>query len=43
LNPEERLASIIAALEAAGLSCLVMGGLLQPVLFCGGEASWRLP
>jgi len=28
LNPEERLASIIAALEAASLSCLVMGGLL---------------
>jgi hypothetical protein len=26
LNPEARLASIIAALEAAGLFCLVMGG-----------------
>jgi hypothetical protein len=26
LNPEERLAAIVAALEAAGLSCLVMGG-----------------
>src|SRR5262249_27728983 len=26
LNPEERLASILAALESAGLVCLVLGG-----------------
>lgn len=26
MNPEERLAAIVTALEAAGLSCLVMGG-----------------
>jgi hypothetical protein len=26
LNPEERLATIVAALESVGLSCLVMGG-----------------
>jgi hypothetical protein len=26
LNPEERLAAIVAALESVGLSCLVMGG-----------------
>jgi hypothetical protein len=26
LNPEERLASILAALESAGLVCLIMGG-----------------
>jgi hypothetical protein len=26
LNPEERLAAIVTALEAVGLSCLVMGG-----------------
>ena len=26
MNPEERLAAIVGALEAGGLSCLVMGG-----------------
>jgi hypothetical protein len=26
LNPQERLASIVTALESAGLSCLIMGG-----------------
>ena len=26
MNPEERLAAIVAALESVGLSCLVMGG-----------------
>jgi hypothetical protein len=26
LSPEERLATIVAALEAAGVECLVMGG-----------------
>ena len=26
MNPEERLAAIVAALESVGLSCLVLGG-----------------
>jgi hypothetical protein len=35
LNPEERLAAIVAALESVGLSCLVMGG--HAVRFYGLE------
>ena len=26
MNPDERLAAVVTALEAVGLSCLVMGG-----------------
>jgi hypothetical protein len=34
LNAEERLVFIVAALEAAGLSCLVMGGQIAEPFGC---------